>query len=126
MSYRALCISSCDRALLVRHKVVFTDMGWLGLVGSLMYVSFAKEPYKRDDILQKRRIILSSLLIVATPHRAVFIQGSFCVIMSCRALFMPSCHRALFVRCETVFADIGLFSYSALCVRCNTVLADIC
>jgi len=30
-------------------------------------VSFAKEPYKRDYILQKRRIILRSLLIVATP-----------------------------------------------------------
>ena len=30
-------------------------------------VSFAKEPYKRDDILQKRHIILRSLLIMATP-----------------------------------------------------------
>ena len=30
-------------------------MGWLRLVGSLkLYVSLAKEPYKRDDILQKR------------------------------------------------------------------------
>ena len=30
-------------------------MGWLRLVGSLkLYVSFAKEPYKRDDILQNR------------------------------------------------------------------------
>ena len=29
-------------------------MGWLRLVGSLKwYVSFAKEPYKRDDILQR-------------------------------------------------------------------------
>ena len=28
---------------------------------------FAQEPYKRDNILQKRRIILSILLIVATP-----------------------------------------------------------
>jgi len=28
----------------------------------------AKEPYKRDDILQKRPIILRSLLIVATPY----------------------------------------------------------
>ena len=29
-------------------------MGWLRLVGSLkLYVSFAEEPYKRDDILQK-------------------------------------------------------------------------
>ena len=44
------------------------NMGWLRFVGSLkLQVSFAKEPYKRDDILQKRHIILKSLLIVATP-----------------------------------------------------------
>jgi len=34
----------------------------------VLHVSFAKEPYKRDDILQKRPIILRSLLIVATPY----------------------------------------------------------
>jgi len=46
-------------------------MGWLRLVGSLkLQVSFAKEPYKRDYILQKTPIILRSLLIVATPHRS--------------------------------------------------------
>jgi len=29
-------------------------MGWLQLVGSIIFfVSFAKEPYKRDNILQK-------------------------------------------------------------------------
>jgi len=45
------------------------DMGWIRLVGSLKsQVSFAKEPYKRDDILQKRPIILRSLLIVATLY----------------------------------------------------------
>jgi len=44
-------------------------MGWLRLVGSLkLYVSFAIEPYKRDYILQKRPMILRSLLIVATPY----------------------------------------------------------
>jgi len=44
-------------------------MGWLRLVGSLKWwVSFAKEPYKRDYILQKRPKILRSLLIVATPY----------------------------------------------------------
>ena len=33
----------------------FLDMGWLRLVGSLkLYASFAQEPYKRGDILQKR------------------------------------------------------------------------
>ena len=33
-------------------------MGWLRLVGSIKsQVSFPKEPYKRDDILQKRPVI---------------------------------------------------------------------
>jgi len=44
-------------------------MGWLRLVGSLkLLVSFAKEPYKRDLYSPERRIILRSLLIVATPY----------------------------------------------------------
>jgi len=34
----------------------------------------AKEPYKRDDILQKRPIIFRSLLIVATPYN----NGALC------------------------------------------------
>jgi len=43
------------------------DMGWLRLVGSLKWcVSLSKEPYKRDDILQKWHVIL--LLIVTTPY----------------------------------------------------------
>jgi len=42
-------------------------MGWLRLLGSLkLQVSFAKEPYKTDDILQKRPIMLRSVLIAAT------------------------------------------------------------
>jgi len=32
-------------------------------------VSVAKEPHKRDDILQKRPVIIRSLLIEATPYR---------------------------------------------------------
>jgi len=45
-------------------------MGWLRLVGSFkLQVSFAKKLYERDDILQKRPIILRSLLIVATPYQ---------------------------------------------------------
>jgi len=31
--------------------------------------SFAKEPYKKDNILQKRPIILTILLTVATPYQ---------------------------------------------------------
>ena len=45
------------------------NIGWFQLVGSIkLLVSFAKEPYKRDYILQKRPTILSILLIVATPY----------------------------------------------------------
>ena len=52
-------------------------MGLLRLVGSLkLRVSFAKEPYKRDDILQKRPIILRSLLIVATPYVYMYMSSS--------------------------------------------------
>ena len=55
---------------------VSDTMGWLRLVGSLkLQVSFAKEPYKRDDILQKRPIILRSLLIVATPQNESLIPS---------------------------------------------------
>ena len=60
-------------------------MGWLRFVGSLKaQVSFAKEPYKRDIILQKRPTILRSLLIVATPQscltnwRSCARHDSFC------------------------------------------------
>ena len=50
------------------------EMGWLRLVSSLkLQVSFAIEPYKRDDILQKRPIILRSLLILATPYVYIYI-----------------------------------------------------
>ena len=45
-------------------------MGWLRLVESIkLYVSFTKEPYKRDDIPQKIPIILSILLTVAIPYK---------------------------------------------------------
>jgi len=49
-------------------RIRLDTMGRLRLVASLkLFVSFAKEPYsKRDDILQQR-LILRSLLIVATP-----------------------------------------------------------
>ena len=51
-----------------KQKTCHTTMGWLQLVDSLkLKVSFAKEPYKRDDIPQKRPIILKCLLHVATP-----------------------------------------------------------
>jgi len=60
-------LSRNDQMYLSRN-VQIRRMGWLRLVGSIkLYVSFAAEPYQRDDILQERPKILSVLLIVATP-----------------------------------------------------------
>jgi len=56
------------------------DMRWLRLVGSLkLQVSFAKEPNERDYILQKRPIILRSLLLEATPYPVSFPKEPFVV-----------------------------------------------
>ena len=52
---RMIRIMICVQITHLREKCI---MGWLRLVGSLkVQVSFAKEPYKRDNILQKKRII---------------------------------------------------------------------
>jgi len=52
-------------------------MGWLRLVGSLkLQASFAKEPYKGEDILQKRPILVRSLLIKATSYTGLSMQAS--------------------------------------------------
>ena len=50
------------------ERVNERDMGWLRLVGSLkLKVSFAEHSLFYRALLQKRLIILKSLLIVATP-----------------------------------------------------------
>jgi len=54
---------------IVRIGYLIIDMGWLQSVGSSkLQVSFVKEPYKSDDILRKRPIILRSLLIEDIPY----------------------------------------------------------
>jgi len=79
-----------------RRTNLSLDMGWLRLVGSLKwYVCFAKEPYKTDDILQKRPIIIRTLLIVATPYEAQLRvakedeQESLCVSSVIRVYDIP-------------------------------------
>ena len=62
----SICVDTCDMFM---HASLWIHMGWLHLVGSFkIWVSFAKEPYKRDPVLQKRPIILRSLRIEATPY----------------------------------------------------------
>jgi len=58
-------------------------MQWLRLVGSLkLQVSFAKERYKRDDILQKRPIIFAIQYSVARCF-AVCCSVLQCIVMCC-------------------------------------------
>ena len=66
-------------------------MGWPRLVRSWkLQVSFAKETYKRDDILQKRPMILRSLLIVAAPYEHGWLV-SLDVSVSCVCVMCVSC-----------------------------------
>ena len=69
--WQKYCDAWSSRCLSINFGAsIITYMGWLRLVGSLkLYVFFAKETYKRNDILQKRPMILRSLLIVANPHK---------------------------------------------------------
>ena len=58
------------------NRLIHKHMGWLRLVGSFkLQVSFAKEPCKRDDILQKRPVILRCLLIEATTYTDTHTQS---------------------------------------------------
>ena len=67
-------------------------MGWLRLVGSFeLQVYFAKRPYKRDDILQKRPIILRSLLVVATPYGHPVDALSCSVFLVCVCVCVCEC-----------------------------------
>jgi len=62
-SYIHICMYMCA------HMWRYTHMGWLQLVGSLKsLVFFAENSLFYRALLQKRPIILRSLLIVATPY----------------------------------------------------------
>jgi len=73
--FHTLCVCVCI------HALEYVCMGWLRLVGFLkVKVFFAKEPHKRDDILQKRPIILRSLLIIATPYASILFDIYKCML----------------------------------------------
>ena len=59
-------------------------MGWLRLVGSLkLLVSFAEYSLYYRALLQKRPLILRSLLIVAIPYVCVYVGMSVMYVSKC-------------------------------------------
>jgi len=69
LTTKAVCTSRANRAIHIVRP--------FSTVKS--HVSFAKEPYKRDNILQKRPVILSILLIYIPDHQGrMYQQGKSC------------------------------------------------
>ena len=70
LQYVCICADSSTAA---QYHILCDTMGWLRLVGSLkLEVSFAEYRLFHRALLQKRLIILRSLLHVATPHGRTF------------------------------------------------------
>jgi len=99
-------------------------MGWLRLVGSSkVQGSFAKEPYNRDYIPQKRPMILRSLLIVATPlvgnsWNVILHTLWICVCMISRNISSGKfiiCHHEYFVNFRV--STISQFACCGFCCK---------
>ena len=116
-----VCVSMC--LCVMSYNTAYNGVAmirWLRLVGSLKWqVSFAKEPYKRDYILQRRPVILRSLLIVATP------QGG----MQCLCVSVRLC--ASVCMCGRVYLCVLCVSYvclsvSDVCLMCVLCVSCVC
>jgi len=108
---RSRCHPRCRQAI-----------GWLRLVGSLkLKVSFAKEPYERDDILQNRLEILRSLLIVATPyHMTLLLALNFRAPLLFQNLYVSNIHMKHVAQWNVVRTNscsrnnLGIITFSVL------------
>jgi len=104
-------------------------MGWLrGVTSIKSQVSFAKEPYDRDYILQKRPIISSILLTVATPYR---ISGWMCLWAHDTTLTTPHhiyiyLHIYVYTHMLCLLIVSVTHIVSAYCVKCHTHIVSLC
>ena len=88
----------------------------------LLYVSFAKEPYKRDDILQKRPIIWRSLLIVRLWREDVYMHPCVYTYIT---LTRRIIHTYLFMHTSCIHA-ITLHSVHVLHVHMMRASVRVC
>jgi len=101
-------------------------MGWLRLVGCLkLWVCFAKEPYKREYTLQKKLIILRSLLIVATSNPLFVCK---CITKSiCVPVCLSVCTAICLSVCRSVCLSICLSVCQSMCLSvCLSVCLSAC
>jgi len=99
-------------------------MGWLRLVGSLkLQVSFAREPYKRDYILQKRPIFWKSLQIIATPCVFVYACAVRLCVLRCVRVCVHECEQTS--RCASLLGSTSRY-LCALCVHSRAAKCQIC
>jgi len=103
-------------------------VGWLRWVGSIkLQVSFAEEPYTREYILQKRPIIWSFLLTVATPpedmqihhwhlfentHTYVYVQNVHSV-----GKYSEDTHKTICKYTIYIFLNIHIHTYTYICIN---------
>ena len=106
------------------HDCVESHMGWLQLVGSLkLQVSFAKEPYQRDYILQKRPIFLRSLLIVATPYiQMIRVSSSVFRLRMNESMHLQGATQCVAVCCSVLQCSAVCVSVLQCVVVCYSVL----
>ena len=147
ISRQSRCDVGCSEAPTSKWAPKEHHMGWLRLVGSLkLQVSLAKEPYKRDDILQKRPMILRSLLTRRTyrvcnlcihvwiiicafkcdfmSHVAGLMWGMYVCMQVCLYVCKFVCVNATYANvaahtmhaCECVFAHFGMFVFMYVCM----------
>ena len=98
---------------------------------------YAKEPYKRDDILQKRPIFLRSLLIVATPYEIFWMtnmyhhneSGHWCNAYGSVISLYGWVMSHIWMRCVThMNASCHVYGWvmSHTCMRCVTHMDESC
>jgi len=124
-----LC-GSCDwhHVLWLGH-CWYLCMGWLWLVGSLkLWVSLAIYRLFYRVLLQKRPIILRSLLIVATPF--VFVYAVYCIVLTYKYTNVYiNLHIFLFIWCltpcvmaRTLLVFMCIFHLYSICILCGYVV----
>ena len=116
-----VCLSHCCRVACPSYA---SHMGWLRSVGALkLQVSFAKEPYKRDYILQQRPIILRSLLIEATSYllRLALLLSLIYVVSLLSCLLIISISVWCFSRCLSRTCPVRHLSHT-VCVSVISVV----